>query len=140
MKDDVNLLFQQMGEVLSEVRGLHGIIDLRQAQADQLYDLVRSDLTVLRHEHRRLEEKFDRLIWLAHQDIETLRLRSASGDRCVQDLATSVDALQRPIDDIAALKARVAGLLFATGVFGSAALWLAEPLYRWLIENIFGRH
>ena len=139
MKDDIHLLFHQMGEVLSSVRGLYGTIDIRHAQAEQLYVLVRSDLTVLRHDQRELEEKLDRIFWLAQQDIEKLRLRNAEDDRSVDELILSVNALKQPIAEMATLKARVAGLLLAIGTIGSAALWLAEPAYRWLVESSFVR-
>ena len=104
MRDDINVLFQQMGEVLSGIRGLYGTIDIRQAQAEQLYDLVRSDLAILRHDQRELEEKFDRIFWLAQHDIDNLRLCNASDARSVQELVTSVNSLKQPIAEIAASK------------------------------------
>ena len=139
MKDDTHLLFQQMGEVLSGIRSLNVTIDIRQAQAEQLYDLMRSDLTILRHDQRELEEKLNRVFWLAQSDIDALRLRSADDARALHELVSSVDGLRQPIAEVAALKARAAGLLCAVGVMGSAAVWLAEPLYRWVIDNAFQR-
>ena len=140
MPDDIHLLFQQMGEVLSGVRGIYSTIDLRQAQAEQLYDLVRTDLTILRHDQRELEAKLDRMSWIAEHDIENVRLRTVDGDRSIRELVVSVDALKRPIADMTALKARAGGLLVAVSMIGSAVLWLAEPLYRWIIETGLQRH
>ena len=140
MNDDIHLLFQQMGEALSGVRALYSTADIRQAQAEQLYDLVRLDLTSLRNDQRALEEKLERLSWLAQHEIENLKTGNLKSDRLIQDLVTSINALKRPISELITFKARATGLLFAAGLIGNAALWLVEPLYRWLIETVFSHH
>ena len=139
MNDDIHLLFQQMGEALSGIRGLYNAADIRQAQTEQLYDLVRSDLTSLRYDQRVLEDKFERMSCLARHDIESLRISNLKGSRSIQDLVASVNALKRPIAEMVTLKSRATGVLFIVGVIANCAFWLAEPLYRWLIETVLQR-
>ena len=131
---DINLLFQQMGEVLSGIRGLHDTIEIRQAQAEQLHDLIRADLATLRRDQRDVEEKLDCATYIAQHDIEVLRSLSYDNGRAIESLIAEVQAVRRPIVEILALKSKVAGLVFAAGVLGSGALWLAEPVYRWLVD------
>ena len=133
-------LFRQMGEVLSSIRGLRDMIDIRQAQAEQLHDLVRSDLATLRRDQRDIEEKLDCMMCIAQHDIDLLRSLSNENGRSIEALVDEVQLVRRPIAEILALKSRAAGLLFAAGVLGSGALWLAEPVYRWFVEFSFQRH
>jgi hypothetical protein len=130
----MHLLFQQMGEVLSGIRGLHETIDIRQAQAEQLHDLVRSDLATLRRDQHELEEKFDCMVCVMQNDVQALRGSTNDNARSLTALVMAVDALRRPLLEIVALKSRTAGLLFGAGVIGSAALWLADPVYRWFVD------
>jgi hypothetical protein len=136
---EMHLLFQQMGEVLTGIRALHETIDLRQAQAEQLHDLVRSDLAQLRRDQRDLEEKFECIVYIVQHEIEGLRLSSSDNARSVDDMCAAIEALRRPVADILGLKSRVAGLVFGAGVVGSAALWLAEPVYTWLVNASFAK-
>jgi hypothetical protein len=46
-----------------------------------------------------------------------------------------VQNLRQPVADMMALRSRVAGLILGLGVLGSAAIWLAEPFYRWVVEQ-----
>lgn len=133
-QSELHLLFLQMGEVLSGIRGLHDTIDIRQAQAEQLHDVVRSDLAALRRDHRDLEEKLECVISVMQRDVGMLRSGVSENARGIRDLVGAVQALRRPVAEIVALKARFAGLLLGAGVVGSGVLWLAEPVYRWVVE------
>jgi hypothetical protein len=134
VEKDMHLLFQQLGEMLSSIRGLHDTINIRQAQTEQLHELVRSDLATLRRDHRDLEEKFDYVLLIAQRDIERLRSSSLDNARSIGDLVSAIDTLRKPISQLLALKSRVAGILFSAGALGSCALWLAEPVYRWFTD------
>ena len=140
VQTEMHLLFQQMGEVLTGIRALHDTIALRQAQAEQLHDLLRADLTALRHDQRDLEEKFECIVSIVQHEMEALRSGAANNARSVSDMVSAIEALQRPIDEILGFKSRVAGLLFAAGIVGSAALWLAEPVYSWILSSSFTKH
>jgi hypothetical protein len=131
---EMHLLFQQMGEVLSGIRGLHETIDIRQAQAEQLYDLLRADLSTLRRDQRELEEKVDCMVCIVQNDVQALRGNTHDTARSLGALMLAVESLKRPLLEITALKSRVAGLFFGASVLGSIALWLAEPVYRWFVE------
>ena len=136
-QNDMNLLFQQMGEVLTGIRGLHDTIDIRQAQAEQLHDLVRTDLATLRHDQRELEEKFECIVSIVQHEMESLRSGAMEHARLITEMVHAIEALRRPIAEILGLKARIAGLVFGAGLIGSAALWLAEPVYGWLVSESF---
>jgi hypothetical protein len=136
---DLNPLFQQMGEVLSSIESLRDTIRLRQSQADQLHEFLRSDLAGLRGDQNDLEEKLECVICVMQHDLEALRGATRENARVLDHLVLAVQALRRPIADIAALRSRVAGIVFAIGVLGSVAIWLAEPVYRWVVEDHFGR-
>ena len=139
-QSDMHLLFQQMGEVLSGIRSVHDTIAIRQAQAEQLHDLVRSDLATLRRDQRDVEEKLDFMMCMAKSDIDVLRSSSNENTRSIGALVEGLEALRRPIIEIVALKSRLAGLLLAASVLGSGSLWLAEPVYRWFIDFNLQRH
>jgi hypothetical protein len=136
---DLNPLFQQMGEVLSGIESLRDTIRLRQSQADQLHEILRSDLASLRGDQGDLEEKLECVICVMQHDLEALRADTRENARALDHLVLAVQALRRPIADIAALRSRVAGVVFAIGVVGSMAIWLAEPVYRWAVEDHFGK-
>lgn len=137
---EMHLLFQQMGEVLTGVRALHDTMAIRQAQAEQLHDLLRADLTTLRHDQRDLEEKFECVVSIVQHEMEALRSGAAENARSVRTMVSAVEALQKPIDEILGYKSRVAGVLFSIGILGSAALWLAEPVYSWLVNASLTKH
>jgi len=136
---DLHPLFQQMGEVLSGVESLRDTIRLRQSQADQLHEILRSDLASLRKDQGDLEEKLECVICIMQHDLDALRTDTRENARALDHLVDAVHALRRPIADIAALRSRVAGVVFGMGVIGSIAIWLAEPVYRWVVEDHFGR-
>ncbi len=136
---DLHALFQQMGEVISSVDALRDTIRLRQEQSEQLHGYLRSDLSSLRSDHGDLEEKLDCVICIMQNDLEALRSDAKDNSRAVDDLVHAVQALRRPIAEITALRSRVAGVLFSIGVIGSIAVWLAEPLYHWLVESNLSR-
>ena len=137
IQSDIHLVFQQLGQVLSGIRGLHDTINIRQAQAEQLHDLVRSDLATLRHDHRQLEEKFACVLLIAQRDMEVLRANSRENSSAISTLIASIETLRKPMSQLAALKSKAAGLLFGAWVVGSCALWLAEPIYRGLVDLFF---
>ncbi len=136
-QSDMHLLFQQMGEVLTGIRGLHDTIGIRQAQAEQLHDLVRADLATLRRDQRELEEKFECIVSIVQHEVETLRAGTAAHARTIGEMVHAIETLRKPIAEILGLKSRVAGLVFGAGLIGSAALWLAEPIYGWLVNESF---
>jgi len=131
---DMHLLFQQMGEVLTGVQGLHDTIHLRQAQAEQLHDLLRSDLATLRRDQRNLEEKMTYVVFMAQHELEALRHSSMENAQSVERLILTTDALRRPVKEIVALRSRISALLVVGGVLTSCMLWLVEPVYRWFID------
>jgi hypothetical protein len=137
---DFAALFQQMGEVLSSVQSLHRTVELRQVQAEQLQELVRSELVVLRKDQRELEEKMDCMVFVMQHDVSALRCGTVDNRRSIDDLVVAVDSLRQPITEIVLLKSRIAGLVFGLGVIGSAVLWLAEPVYRWFVDAKLLRH
>jgi hypothetical protein len=61
--------------------------------------------------------------------------QAAAGSRSVDELTCAVQNLRQPVADMMALRSRVAGLILGLGVLGSAAIWLAEPFYRWVVEQ-----
>jgi hypothetical protein len=134
-ESELHLLFQQMGEVLTGIRTLHETIELRQAQTEQLQELVRAELAVLRQDQRELEEKMECVVFVMQHDVSALRCSTSENTRSIGELVSAVDALRRPITEIVALKSRVAGLVVGVGLVGSAVLWLAEPIYRWVVDG-----
>ena len=138
-QSDMHLLFQQMGEVLTGVRVLHDMNDLRQAQAEQLHELVRADLATLRQDQRELEEKFECIVSIVQYELEAIRSGTNEHARALSDMVGVVEDLRKPVADILGLKSRVAGLVFGAGLVGSAALWLAEPIYGWIVNASFNR-
>ena len=139
-QNDIHLLFQQMGDVLSSIRGLRDTIDVRQAQAEQLHDIIRSDIATLRRDQRDMEEKLDCAVYIAQRDIDLLRSLSDDNSRSIAALICEVQSVRSPLLELLALKTRAAGLLFAAGVLGSGVLWLAEPVYRWFVDFSFHQH
>ncbi len=139
-ESELDLLFQQMSELLSGVRNLHDTIELRQAQTDQLQDLVRSELTILRRDQRELEDKMDCMVFVMQHDVSALRCGTVDNTRSIDDLVAAVEGLRKPITDIVLLKSRIAGLIFGLGLVGSVVLWLAEPVYRWFVDAKLMRH
>lgn len=132
-------LFQQMGEVISGLRALRETMEIRHVQSEQLHELIRTDVSVLKREQRELEEKLDCVICVMQHDLEALRSGAGETARSIFDLIGAVQSLRRPIADILALRSRVAGLVFGLGVVGSAALWVGEPVYRWVVEGLLTR-
>jgi hypothetical protein len=137
--NELNPLYQQVGEVLSGLRALQEAIELRHGHVEKLYDLVRADLATLRQDQHDLEEKLDCVVCVMQHDLEQLRLGAASTCRSVDDLVCVVHALRRPVSDMIALRSRAAGIVVCLCVIGSAALWLTEPVYRWLVERVWLR-
>lgn len=132
---DLNPLYQQVGEVLTGLRALAETIEIRHAQSEKLHDLMRSDMVTLRHDQRDLDEKLDCVICVMQHDLESLRNGAASNARSVDELLRVVQELRAPVSEIVALRSRVAGLILGLGVLGSVAMWLAEPMYRWIVEQ-----
>jgi uncharacterized protein YigA (DUF484 family) len=132
---DLNPLYQQMGEVLQSLRALGETIEIRHSQTERLHDLIRADMATLRQDQRDLEEKLDCAICVMQHDLERLRTGASANERSVDELLRVVQELRGPVADIIALRSRVAGLVLGLGVLGSVAMWLAEPLYRWVVEQ-----
>ncbi len=132
---DLNPLYQQMGEVLQGLRALAETIEIRHTQAEKLHDLMRADLVTLRQDQRDLDEKLDCVICVMQHDLESLRTGAFTNARSVDELLRVVQELRAPVSEIVALRSRVAGLVLGLGVLGSVAVWLAEPLYRWIVEQ-----
>ena len=134
-QSELHLLFQQMGEVLSGIKTLHETIEIRQAQTEQLHEMVRAELMVLRQDQRELDEKIECVVFVMQHDITALRSGSSDNAQSIGELVEAVNALRRPISDIVALKSRVAGLIVGISFVGSIVIWLAEPIYRWLVDS-----
>jgi hypothetical protein len=132
---DLNPLYQQMGEVLQGLRALSDTIELRGSQGEKLHDLMRADMATLRQDQRDLEEKLDCVICVMQHDLESLRTGASASGRAVEELLRVVQELRAPVSEIVALRSRVAGVVLGLGVLGSVAMWLAEPLYRWIVEQ-----
>jgi hypothetical protein len=132
---DLNTLYQQMGEVLQGLRALGDTIEIRHSQAEKLHDLIRGDMATLRQDQRDLEEKLDCVICVMQHDLESLRTGASANGRAVDELLRVVQELRAPVAEIVALRSRVAGVVLGLGVLGSVAMWLAEPLYRWIVEQ-----
>jgi hypothetical protein len=132
---DLNPLYQQMGEVLQSLRALGETIEIRHSQTERLHDLIRTDMSTLRQDQRDIEEKLDCAICVMQHDLERLRSGAMANERSVDELLRVVQELRGPVADIIALRSRVAGLVLGLGVLGSVAMWLAEPLYRWIVEQ-----
>lgn len=137
---EYHTLFQQVGEVLSGVRSLRDMADVRQAQAEQLHDLLRSDLASLRRDHGELREKFDCIVLMAQHDLELLRSSADEHSRAIDALASAMDGIRRPVRQMMELKSRLGTFVFVSGILGSCALWLFEPVYRWLVDIALQRH
>ena len=137
---DVNALYLEIGEVLSGLRALAETIEVRDQQTQKLQDLIRAELSTLRQDQRDLEEKLDCIACVMQHDVEALRSGAAESGRSVDDLVQAMLALRGPVQEIIALRSRAAGLLLGAGLIGSALLWLAAPLYRWIIDANVSRH
>jgi len=138
-QQDVNLLYQQVGEVLRGLRALSDSIELRHEQINKLHDLMRSDLTLLRQEQRDLEEKVNLVISGMQRDLEDIRSEACKGARSVDQLLQTMQDLRQPVIEIMMLRSRAAGLILGISVVGSVLMWLAEPIYRWFVEHHFLR-
>jgi len=132
---DLNQIHHQMGEVVRGIRALAETIELRHDQAAVLHDLVRSDLAILRQDQRDLEEKLDCVIAVMQHDQEGFRFGATASARSVDALTLAVQELKGPVAEIVALRSRVAGLILGFGIIGSAVIWLAEPVYRWAVDQ-----
>ncbi len=132
---EINPLYQQMGEVVQGLRALSETIQIRHAQVDKLHDILRADISVLRSEQRDLEEKLDCVICVMQSDLEGLRADGAAGSHSFNLLVKAVQELRQPVTQMVAMRSQAAGLLVGLGALGSAAVWLAEPVYRWFVEH-----
>jgi hypothetical protein len=132
---DQNLLLAQINEILCAIRRMHDTIEFRQNQAEQLGESLRSELRILRQDQRELEEKLHCVAYVVQHDVTALHCGTADNRRSIDTLVAAVEGLRKSITDIVLLKSRIAGLIIGLGFIGSAVLWLAEPVYRWLIET-----
>jgi hypothetical protein len=72
-------------------------------------------------------------------DLEEFKIVAITSARSVDALTLAVQELRRPVADIVALRSRIGGLILGLGVIGSAVIWLADPIYRWIVEVHFPR-
>jgi hypothetical protein len=132
---DQNILATQIKEVLTAVRCVHEAVEVRQAQAEQMQESLRSDLRILRQDQRELEQRLHCVAFEMQHDVTALHCDNADNRRSIDTLVKTVESLRRPITEIVLLKSRIAGLIIGLGFIGSAVLWLVEPAYRWLVET-----
>jgi hypothetical protein len=132
-------IHEQLGAVMQGLRALAETIELRHDQSALLHDLVRADLATLRRDHKYLEEKLDCVICVMQHDLEEFKIGAITSARSVDALTLAVQELRRPVADIVALRSRIGGLILGLGVIGSAVIWLADPIYRWIVEVHFPR-
>jgi hypothetical protein len=136
---DLHPLYQQVGEILSGLRALGESIELRQAQTEKLHDFLREDVAHLRQDQRDSDEKLDCVICVMQHDLEKLKTDVAQNAGAITDTLRAVQDINKPVLEIMALRSRAAGLMVGLGVIGSALLWLADPIYRWLILDSVAR-
>jgi hypothetical protein len=136
---DLDRIHQQLGAVMQGLRALAETIELGHDQSALLHDLVRADVATLRRDQKYLEEKLDCVICVMQHDLEQFKCGAITSARSVDALTLAVQELRRPVADIVALRSRIGGLILGLGVIGSAVIWLAEPLYRWLVELHYSR-
>jgi hypothetical protein len=136
-REDLNPLYQQLGEVVRGLAALGDTIELRHVQAEKIYDLLRADVANLRQDQRDIDEKIDCVIAVMQRDLELLRTDASHSGISIRDLVKAVEMLSKPVSEIIAFKSRVAGIIIRLGVVGSALMWLAEPLYRWFVDSHF---
>jgi hypothetical protein len=137
---DFARIYDQLAELVRGLRTLATTAELRHDQAAGLHDLIRYDLATLRGDHKDLEEKLDCVILVVQHDLEEFRIGAIAGARAVNALTSAVQELKGPVAEIVAIRSRVAGLILGFGIIGSALVWLAEPIYRWVVELHFSRH
>ena len=125
----------QIGEVLGSIRGLIAAIEARNEQSLRMHALLREDLSTLRTDQRDLEEKLDCVVCVVQHELERLQSGAAIQARSMEGVIAALDELRQPVAEIAALRSRVAGAIVCLGIVGSTVLWLAEPVYRWVVES-----
>ena len=124
----------QLTEVVQGLRALARTAEFRHEQAAGFHDLVRFDLATLRRDQKDLEERLDCVICVMQHDLEEFRIGAIAAARSVDALTLAVQEMKVPVAEIVALRSRVAGLILGFGIIGSAVVWLAEPIYRWIVE------
>jgi hypothetical protein len=136
---DLARIHHQLAELMQGLRALAETVELRHDQAAVLHDLVRYDLATLRRDQKELEEKLDCVIYVVQHDLEQFRIGAIAGARAVDALTSAVQELKGPVAEIVALRSRVGGLILGLGIIGSAIIWLAEPIYRGLVEPHYSK-
>ncbi len=134
---EVLLLSEQVREVHLGLIALSSMIEAGNLQSDRVQGSTHSDMTLLRREHKELEEKLEHAICGMQCDLEALRSCSSSNARSIEELLAVVQELRAPVQEMVALRSRVGGLILGLGVLGSVTMWLAEPIYRWIVEHHF---
>jgi hypothetical protein len=134
-ESDQHVLLALIQEVLTAVRRVHETMEVRQAQAEQMQESLRSELRILRQDQRELEQRLHCVAFEMQHDVTALHCDNTDNRVSIDTLVTAVESLRRPITEIVLLKSRIAGLVIGLGFIGSAVLWLAEPVYRWIVEN-----
>jgi hypothetical protein len=137
LDNSLNAIFQQLGELIQGVRGLSDIIELRYEQVDKLNELVRTDLSLLRSDHRDLEEKLEAVIAGVQRDLGVVRSGTSASAGAIDALTRAVHELRAPVAEMVALRSRLAGLVLGLGAILGALVWLADPIYQWLLQREF---
>lgn len=136
IEPDLHPLFQQIGEVLSGLRGLHDKVDMRHAQAEKQADLVQAEIRTVKHDQRDLEQKFDGVVYLMKQDVDALKATTVAGSRAIEELTAAVETLRQPVAEIMTLRSRAMGIVFALGAVGSVVLYFLGPFYHWALDHL----
>jgi hypothetical protein len=132
-------IHHQLTELVQGLRSLAETVELRYDQAAVLRDLVRYDLATLRQDQKDLDEKLNCVICVMQHDLEEFKTGAIASVRSVDALTSALQELKGPVAEIVALRSRVAGLILGCGIIGSAVIWLAEPIYRWVVELHYSR-
>jgi hypothetical protein len=132
---EMRMLYQQLGEVIRGLQALSEMIEVRQAQAERIFELGRVDIVVVRQDQRDLEEKMDCAICIVQHDLEELRSGAKSAACAIERLVETVNELREPVSEIIAMRSRAAGVILGLGIIGSVLLWLVEPFYHWFVEQ-----
>lgn len=138
--DEVNILYQQMGEVLSKLRGLNELISLTDKNSQGNLATLRGDLSAIRDEHRALEGRVDVVVHKMHENLHRLEGGAANLERSMSDMVDAVKRLEIPVAELVALRAKLGGFVVGAGMLGSAGLWIVEPMYRWAVEQLAPKH
>lgn len=136
---DANLLYQQMGEVLTRLRILGDVLTAQDDEAKKNRDTIRGEIAKLGGEQRRQEEKFMGSVRAIEAELEKLRGSTGDAAAIITGLASAIQDIRGSVSELASLRAKIGGAVVGLGFIGSMAIWFAEPIYRWAIDHLFSR-